>query len=53
MARINAQRRKIDDRDLLIGATAIALNMHLYTRNKKHYSRLQKYGLKLYIKRRS
>ena len=44
---------KIDDRDLLIGASAIALNMHLYTRNRKHYSRLQKYGLKLYRKRRS
>lgn len=41
-------RRKKDDRDLLIGATAIVLNMHLYTRNRKHYSRLQKYGLKLY-----
>lgn len=44
---------KIDDRDLLIGATAIALDMRLYTRNRKHYSRLRKYGLKLYIKRRS
>jgi len=44
---------KKENKDLLIGATAIALNTHLYTRNRKHYSRLQKYGLKLYEKRRS
>ncbi|MGC8932368.1 MAG: type II toxin-antitoxin system VapC family toxin [Candidatus Methanodesulfokora sp.] len=37
----------IDERDLLIGATAIALNIPLKTRNRSHYERLAKYGLKL------
>ncbi|MGC9104594.1 MAG: type II toxin-antitoxin system VapC family toxin [Candidatus Methanodesulfokora sp.] len=37
----------IDERDLLIGATAIALNIPLKTRNRSHYERLVKYGLKL------
>jgi len=39
----------IDDRDLIVGATAITNNIRLFTRNKKHYSRLKKYGLKFYM----
>jgi len=38
----------IDDRDLLIGATAIVYDLHLYTGNKEHFERLQPFGLKLY-----
>jgi len=38
----------IDERDLLIGATAITHNLPLWTLNKKHFARLEKYGLKLY-----
>ena len=37
----------MDERDLLIGATAIALNIPLKTRNKSHYERLARYGLEL------
>ncbi|RLE81541.1 MAG: type II toxin-antitoxin system VapC family toxin [Thermoprotei archaeon] len=35
----------IDERDLLIGATAIVKNMPLATKNIKHYERLTVYGL--------
>ena len=38
----------IDDRDLIIGATAIVKNIKLYTLNKKHFDRLTKFGLKYY-----
>jgi len=38
----------VDERDLLIGATAIVYNLPLYTRNKKHYIRLIDFGLKFY-----
>lgn len=37
-----------DDGDLLIGATAIAKGYTLWTKNKKHFKRLEPYGLKLY-----
>jgi len=38
----------IDDRDLLIGATAIAKELHLWTRNAKHFRRLVDYGLNIW-----
>ncbi len=38
----------LDDRDLLIGATAIANGVPLLTRNVRHYDRLRKYGLKFW-----
>ncbi len=38
----------IDDRDLIIGATAITLNLKLYTKNTKHFKRLTEYGLQLF-----
>jgi len=38
----------IDERDLLIGTTAITYNLPLWTLNKKHFARLEEYGLKLY-----
>ena len=37
----------IDERDLLIAATAIALGIPLKTKNVSHYQRLVKYGLTL------
>ena len=38
----------IDDRDLLIGATAIAYGLYIYTGNVKHFERLKAFGLKFY-----
>jgi len=38
----------VDDRDLTIGATAIALNLKLYTKNIKHFKRLTEHGLQLF-----
>ena len=38
----------IGDADLLIGATAIARGLRLVTRNRRHYDRLMRYGLKLW-----
>jgi len=37
----------IDDRALLIGATAIVHDITLITRNKEHFDRLRRYGLKI------
>jgi len=38
----------IDDRDLLIAASAIAFELPLWTGNVKHFSRLEKYGLRIW-----
>ncbi|HDH07325.1 MAG TPA: type II toxin-antitoxin system VapC family toxin [Thermoproteales archaeon] len=38
----------LDDRDLIIGTTAIVYGLKLYTRNLKHFERLEKYGLTFY-----
>jgi predicted nucleic acid-binding protein len=35
----------LDDRDLIIGATAITKNLKLLTRNVKHYEKLREYNL--------
>lgn len=37
----------LDERDLLIGASAIVLGIPIKTRNKKHYEKLKDYGLKV------
>lgn len=37
----------VDDRDLLIAATAIVKDLPLLTRNVKHFTRFEKFGLKL------
>jgi len=37
----------IEDADLLIAATAIAKGYTLWTKNLKHFERLEKFGLKL------
>jgi len=37
----------MDERDLLIGATAITLNLPLLTGNRSHFEKLRRYGLKL------
>ena len=50
MTRTTSSKRRgelIDERDLLIAATAIALGIPLKTRNVAHYQRLTRYGLKL------
>lgn len=39
----------IDDRDLLVGSTAIVYDLKLMTKNQQHFKRLVKYGLKLFI----
>ncbi|MHA1665175.1 MAG: type II toxin-antitoxin system VapC family toxin [Candidatus Njordarchaeales archaeon] len=41
------QGKMLDPRDLLIGATAIFMNIPLRTNNIKDFKRLEKYGLKL------
>jgi len=38
----------IDDRDLMIGVTALVLKLRLFTRNKKRYDRLRAYGLQFF-----
>ncbi|MCD6562811.1 MAG: type II toxin-antitoxin system VapC family toxin [Thermoproteales archaeon] len=38
----------IDDRDLIIGASAITYNLQLYTKNIKHFERLKEYNLELF-----
>ncbi|ALM76376.1 ribonuclease VapC1 [Thermococcus barophilus] len=38
----------IEDADLLIAATAIAKGYTLWTRNIKHFERLEKFGLRLF-----
>ena len=38
----------IDDRDLIIGTTAIVFDLKLLTKNIKHFSRLKDYGLEFY-----
>nr|WP_238526137.1 hypothetical protein [Sulfolobus islandicus] len=50
-SRIYAELRKkgeiIEDPDLLITSICIANGFSLMTHNKKHFKRLEKYGLKL------
>jgi len=38
----------IQDADIIIAGIAIAHKIPLWTRNRKHYERLRRYGLKLY-----
>ena len=38
----------IDDRDLIIGASAITYNLELYTKNIEHFERLKEYNLELF-----
>lgn len=38
----------IDDRDILIGATAISKNLPLLTNNVRHYERLKEFGLEFF-----
>lgn len=38
----------IDDRDLIIGATAIVFKLKLFTKNRQHFERLKEYGLQLF-----
>lgn len=40
--------RITDDRNLVIGSTAIKKNLKLYTGDREHFSRLVKDGLKFY-----
>lgn len=45
---LRSQGNLIPDMDLLIGATAIATDRTLVTRNRRHFDRLQSFGLTLY-----
>jgi len=45
---MRSQGNLIPDMDLLIGATAIATDRTLVTRNRRHFDRLQSFGLTLY-----
>ncbi|HDD34183.1 MAG TPA: type II toxin-antitoxin system VapC family toxin [Thermofilaceae archaeon] len=45
---LKARGLAVDDRDLLIGVTAIVHGLKLYTRNVKHFQRLEDYGLHLF-----
>lgn len=38
----------IEDRDIIIGATAISKKLKLYTHNKDHFKRMEDFGLKIY-----
>lgn len=45
---LRSQGNLIPDMDLLIGATAIATNRTFVTRNRRHFNRLQAFGLTLH-----
>jgi tRNA(fMet)-specific endonuclease VapC len=45
---LKSKGKLISEADLLIGATAITYNIPLWTRNRRHFSNLLPYGLKLY-----
>lgn len=45
--KLKEEGKIIPDADLLIAATAITHNLTLKTRNKKHFERLKKHGLKM------
>ena len=45
---LKAKGKLIEDRDLIIGATAITKKLKLLTRNIKHYGKLKTYGLVFY-----
>lgn len=38
----------LDDRDILIGATSAVKKIPLLTRNRKHYERLEEFGVTFY-----
>jgi hypothetical protein len=38
----------LDDRDILIGAVSAVRGLLLHTKNKKHYERLEEFGVKFY-----
>ncbi|OYT28871.1 MAG: VapC toxin family PIN domain ribonuclease [Thermofilum sp. ex4484_82] len=48
---VNLARKgeKISQADIIIAATALVTDMPLFTRNIKHFKRLEEYGLKLTI----
>ncbi|MBO3768865.1 MAG: type II toxin-antitoxin system VapC family toxin [Thermoproteota archaeon] len=45
---LKASGRLVEDRDLIIGATAMVKRLKLLTRNTKHYDVLKAYGLAFY-----
>lgn len=45
---LKAKGTLIEDRDLIIGATAMAKGLRLLTRNAKHYDKLKEFGLVFY-----
>jgi predicted nucleic acid-binding protein len=45
---LRASGRLVEDRDLIIGSTALVKRLKLLTRNIKHYEELKTYGLVFY-----
>ncbi len=48
---LRASGMQTPDADIIIAGIAIANNIPLLTRNRKHFERFQKYGLQLYEER--
>jgi len=46
--RLKASGRLVEDRNLIIGSTAVVKRLKLLTRNIKHYEGLKTYGLVFY-----
>ncbi len=46
-AQLKQRGEILDDRDVLIGAASAAKDLLLLTRNRKHYERLEEFGLVL------
>jgi predicted nucleic acid-binding protein len=44
---LNKRREPIEIRDIFIASTCISNNIELLTYNKKHFKRLEKFGIKL------
>jgi len=47
-AKLMSSGELIDHRDLIIGVTAIVNNAQLWTKNIKHFKRLEEYGLRIF-----
>jgi len=45
--KLKKEGKPVDDRDLIIRATAITKGLTLYTKNTKHFERLKPYGIKI------
>jgi len=46
--KVKGRGKILDDRDILIGAVSAVKNLPLLTRNRKHYDRLEEFGVIFY-----